>query len=182
MCPRCATVYPDDRTKCPRHLVTLIPVEPDAPTDAADPAGPPPAGPIPDAAEAPDLECPNCGGISLAGSPVCDFCEVPFGPGCPRLVGPWGELRLDGAEPLQLGRQSPTGRIADALRDRDGVSRFHAEVLLRDGEASLRDLGSLNGTFVNDRRLDRDTPVTLAPGDRIRLGSSVHVEFGGLHG
>lgn len=178
MCPRCAAVYPDDRTKCPKHLVTLVPVEPDPAADAPDPAVPPPA------AAPPDLVCPEakCGGTSPAGSRVCDFCEVPFGPGCPSLVGPWGELHLADAEPLQLGRQSPTGRVADALRDRDGVSRFHAEVVLRDGEASLRDLGSLNGTFVNDRRLDRDTPVTLAPGDRIRLGSSVHVEFGGPHG
>jgi pSer/pThr/pTyr-binding forkhead associated (FHA) protein len=35
----------------------------------------------------------------------------------------------------------------------------------------LEDLGSTNGTFVNDRRIDR---ATIVAGDRIRIG---RVEF-----
>ena len=36
-------------------------------------------------------------------------------------------------------------------------------------EATLEDLGSKNGTFVSDRRVD--SPRRLADGDRIRVGS-----------
>jgi hypothetical protein len=58
--------------------------------------------------------------------------------------------------------------------DDPGVSREHA-VLTRqgDGTYALRDLGSTNGTTVNDdpATLDRDVEVPLADGDRIRVGA-----------
>ncbi len=51
----------------------------------------------------------------------------------------------------------------------DGVSRFHARVeRSRDGKLVLSDLGSSNGTFLNDRRVSRPQP--LGPGDRVRFG------------
>jgi DNA-binding winged helix-turn-helix (wHTH) protein len=49
------------------------------------------------------------------------------------------------------------------------VSRCHARIVLADGRATLEDLQSKNGTFVNGTRIDQPTP--LADGDRIRLGS-----------
>ncbi len=39
------------------------------------------------------------------------------------------------------------------------------------GEAAVEDLGSKNGTYVRDRRVD--APLTLGDGDQIRLGSVV---------
>ena len=57
---------------------------------------------------------------------------------------------------------------ADFILDAALVSRFHcrlsspAEGLLR-----VEDLGSTNGTFDNDRRVQR---ATLVPGDRQRVG------------
>jgi pSer/pThr/pTyr-binding forkhead associated (FHA) protein len=47
------------------------------------------------------------------------------------------------------------------------VSRQHAVISFRDGVFMISDLGSANGTFVNDRRLT--DPFPLAHGDIIRL-------------
>jgi pSer/pThr/pTyr-binding forkhead associated (FHA) protein len=47
------------------------------------------------------------------------------------------------------------------------VSRRHAVIRFRDGIFMIEDLGSVNGTFVNDRRLTE--PFPLAHGDIIRL-------------
>jgi DNA-binding winged helix-turn-helix (wHTH) protein len=49
------------------------------------------------------------------------------------------------------------------------VSRRHARIRLTKGEALLEDLGSKNGTYVGDRRVE--APTALADGDEIRLGS-----------
>jgi FHA domain len=71
------------------------------------------------------------------------------------------------------GRQAPEIDLAGDPED-PGVSRLHA-VLERqqDGTYALRDLGSTNGTTLNDdpARVGTDAPVPLADGDRIRLGA-----------
>ncbi len=57
-----------------------------------------------------------------------------------------------------------------------GVSRQHAR-LIRNGENwSIDDLNSLNGTFVNDKKLKAGQPVQLKDGDRIRV-SQFHLVF-----
>lgn len=65
------------------------------------------------------------------------------------------------------------GRARDAdltLQDRF-LSRRHARLFL-DGERLLiEDLGSQNGTFVNDARVEE--PVEVRPGDLVRLSASV---------
>ncbi|HEX8843098.1 MAG TPA: FHA domain-containing protein [Pyrinomonadaceae bacterium] len=48
------------------------------------------------------------------------------------------------------------------------VSRKHAEIQRRDGQYMLVDLGSFNGTLLNDQRITSPTP--LYDGDRIQLG------------
>jgi ABC-type multidrug transport system ATPase subunit/pSer/pThr/pTyr-binding forkhead associated (FHA) protein len=48
------------------------------------------------------------------------------------------------------------------------VSRRHAEVRRRDGQFVLHDLGSFNGTLINDQRIT--TPTPIYDGDRIQLG------------
>ena len=50
------------------------------------------------------------------------------------------------------------------------VSRWHAEIRWQSGVFVIRDLGSQNGTFVNDLRLT--DPQVLRPGDRVRLGDT----------
>jgi DNA-binding winged helix-turn-helix (wHTH) protein len=53
--------------------------------------------------------------------------------------------------------------------DSPGVSRRHALIRVTAGRATVEDLGSKNGTFIADRRVDSPTP--LADGDVIRIGS-----------
>jgi ABC-type multidrug transport system ATPase subunit/pSer/pThr/pTyr-binding forkhead associated (FHA) protein len=48
------------------------------------------------------------------------------------------------------------------------VSRRHAEIQRRDGQFVLVDLGSFNGTLLNEQRIT--TPTPLYDGDRIQLG------------
>ena len=55
--------------------------------------------------------------------------------------------------------------------DSPGVSRRHAIIRVDGDGATVEDLGSKNGTFVGDRRLD--SSARLADGDVIRLGSVV---------
>jgi hypothetical protein len=47
------------------------------------------------------------------------------------------------------------------------VSRTHAELSAVDGGWEIHDLGSLNGSYVNRRRIDRQT---LAGGDEVQIG------------
>jgi DNA-binding winged helix-turn-helix (wHTH) protein len=54
-----------------------------------------------------------------------------------------------------------------------GVSRRHAQIRIQEGRANLKDLGSKNGTYLNDCLLRQPHP--LNDGDQIRLGSIVFV-------
>ncbi len=53
------------------------------------------------------------------------------------------------------------------------VSQNHASISWRGGSWRILDLGSLNGTFINGKRLAA-REQTLAPGDRIGLGTPTH--------
>lgn len=54
--------------------------------------------------------------------------------------------------------------------DEDSVSRNHAMLSLRGGQARIRDLGSANGVFVNGRRVEKE--LQIADGDEVLLGSA----------
>lgn len=66
------------------------------------------------------------------------------------------------------------GRSTDcALRiPNASVSRHHCEVHIGDAKASIRDLGSSNGTYVNRKRV---TQASLSPGDLVSIGEFVFV-------
>jgi hypothetical protein len=78
------------------------------------------------------------------------------------------------AFPLRKDRVS-IGRLdeSDIPLSDPGVSRRHAEVHRRNGEYVVVDLGSTNGTMVNESAVSEHT---LSPGDRITIGRSV-LEF-----
>ena len=68
---------------------------------------------------------------------------------------------------------SAIGRSAAATVQIDGpdMSRLHAEVQVEGASVILRDLGSANGSFVQDQRLAG--PRLLQDGDLVRLGSVI---------
>lgn len=75
-----------------------------------------------------------------------------------------------------LGRVDPAASIfpeVDLTDDSDashGVSRRHARILKQGGMVIVEDMGSINGTFVNGRRLDPYLPEILNDGDLLSLG------------
>ena len=97
----------------------------------------------------------------------------------PTMEGPRAtirEIRPDGSSrtiafdgrPLTIGRAPDNGLVL-----RDGrASRHHARIDGRRGTLILADLGSTNGSFVNDRRVES---VALGAGDRIRIGTTALV-------
>ena len=70
-----------------------------------------------------------------------------------------------GEEPLIVGRDSGCGLVIDDRR----VSRQHARIASRGGFLVLADLGSTNGTFVRDERVNE---VALGLGDVVTIGDS----------
>jgi pSer/pThr/pTyr-binding forkhead associated (FHA) protein len=68
------------------------------------------------------------------------------------------------------GRGLVLGRSGDVVIDDVYASEEHAEILPDDGGWSVRDLGSTNGTYLNDAKVTRPTP--LAAGDQLRLGKT----------
>ncbi len=93
---------------------------------------------------------------------------------------PAGGYRLHVEEqryPLRAG-VNVVGRSGDCnvCIDSVKISRRHARITITPQLTSLEDLGSKNGTWVNDVRLD--SPAQIRPGDEFRLGTLV-VRFGG---
>jgi DNA-binding winged helix-turn-helix (wHTH) protein len=68
---------------------------------------------------------------------------------------------------------SVIGRAEDATIqiDSPGISRYHARILVANGEAVLEDLGSKNGTQLNGTRITQPAPLTDP--SEIRIGAVV---------
>ena len=58
---------------------------------------------------------------------------------------------------------------AEVFLDDTAVSRRHARITVRGSQATLEDLGSKNGTFLDDGRVD--APVPLGDEARVRIGT-----------
>jgi MoxR-like ATPase len=72
--------------------------------------------------------------------------------------------------PVTIGRADDNSIV---LAPEIAASRHHAELTEDDGVWALRDLGSLNGTYVNGERIE--WPRLLRPGDEIKIASEVMV-------
>jgi pSer/pThr/pTyr-binding forkhead associated (FHA) protein len=66
-----------------------------------------------------------------------------------------------------LGRSTSCGLT---LNDDRFVSTVHARVFQHDGELWIEDLGSRNGTYLNDRRVS--APELVHRGDRVKVGQT----------
>jgi predicted component of type VI protein secretion system len=84
-------------------------------------------------------------------------------------------LRVRGQVLRVNGRSAVLGRSksCDVQLDEQGVSRRHCEITLRDDGASVRDLGSTHGTWVDGRR--------IAAEERVRAGAVVRLGAHGPH-
>jgi diguanylate cyclase (GGDEF)-like protein len=71
-----------------------------------------------------------------------------------------------GAEPTIVGRSSK----CDVQLDQESVSRNHARISRHRNNYVIRDLGSTNGTYVNDELVDE---VALRDGDQIKIGRTI---------
>jgi FHA domain len=75
-----------------------------------------------------------------------------------------GTHALDGN--IQIGRAGACQiRLDDTY-----VSSFHARIFRRDDGWYVEDLGSTNGTYLNQRRVT--SPAALQAGDRLKVGKS----------
>jgi len=85
-------------------------------------------------------------------------------------VKPW--LTVERRSIPLLEGANVIGRAGDAAirLEAPGISRYHARIMVAQADATLEDLDSKNGSYVNG------TPVTrhrLCDGDEIRLGATV---------
>ncbi|MDR3265648.1 MAG: FHA domain-containing protein [Synergistaceae bacterium] len=87
-------------------------------------------------------------------------------------------LRSDGrpisvADGDELGRD---GACQELFQDIKTVSRRHAKVTRNGGQWRIEDVGSTNGTWVNDRRLEKGRPCPLSTGDTVKLSLSCELK------
>ncbi|MGI8312947.1 FHA domain-containing protein [Saccharopolyspora hattusasensis] len=132
------------------------------------PASMPSSGPAegPQEATRPSAEIPESVNIrhpSREPSPCVSAAQLIY------TRGPGAGTGVAVEPPCMLGRD----RGCDVVLDDPTVSRFHAEVLLIGDRYVLADVGSLNGTYVNGRPVDR---AELADGDTVWIGN-FHLRF-----
>jgi diguanylate cyclase (GGDEF)-like protein len=104
---------------------------------------------------------------------AADSCAMPAadGPAClvsiygPHLGKRWCLERSEAT----IGRDAG----CDVSLPIDTVSRRHCRVEVRGAEVTVTDLGSTNGTAINDEPVAANHPVALRSGDRVRVGSAI---------
>ena len=91
--------------------------------------------------------------------------RAPKANGCLIVIyGPEMGRRVQvGTEPVIIGR----GAQCEIQVDQESVSRNHCRIRFNGTEFLVRDLGSTNGTYVNDDRIDS---AKLKPGDEVLIG------------
>jgi ABC-type multidrug transport system ATPase subunit/predicted component of type VI protein secretion system len=80
-----------------------------------------------------------------------------------------GYVAADPARPVAADSPITIGRLPnnEVVLDAPDVSRRHAQIWQREGKNYLKDLGSRNGTFVNQQRIGE---IELFEGDLIEIG------------
>ena len=147
-CARCGQPVADLARFCSNCGAPLADLAPDQPVDATG-----------------TLDAP----VSTTGplTPITSVQVAGVAPGTAMLIvrrGPSeGTSFLLDADVTTIGR----GDFADVVLDDVTVSRNHAEIRRSPEGWHLRDVGSLNGTYVNRERIE---DVLLAGGDELQIG------------
>ena len=63
----------------------------------------------------------------------------------------------------------------DHVLNNNAVGKLHAELINRNGTSFVKDLNSINGTFINDDRIDSNKEYELRINDRLRLANSEYI-------
>ncbi len=130
------------------------------------------------------MKCPVCGERDPEVGVLCEECRDELSspiritpeqiilrivrPTEAALLDPWGRVHRLEARTL-VGRQIESQGLAIL---EPSVSRHHAHLTLDEGVWTMRDLGSANGTFHDDKLIEG--AVTVKSGDRVRFG---HIAF-----
>ncbi len=94
----------------------------------------------------------------------------------PRQPSPLQLVVLEGSlagQTFTLSGQTTLGRSSEntiQLED-ERASRRHAQIDLQGGDWTIQDLGSRNGTFINQERIVQ--PVSLQTGDQVQIGDTL---------
>ncbi len=83
------------------------------------------------------------------------------------------ETLLSQTKMMTVGRQPGVF----LLIDEGTISRRHAEISYANGQYILHDLGSTNGTFINNVRLEPSSTYALKENDQVRFGTTVKFTF-----
>lgn len=132
--------------------------------------------------------CSACGGVCPAAARFCRYCGHSFmgiQPALLRVIQPHGATwvkPIPQDRPVVIGTTVGGGApgLDLSFYDRGGyVSRRHAQISISGNNYVLTDLGSTNGTKLNNVALSSNMPAVLHNGDRIQLGPVVlQIQFG----
>ena len=144
-----------------------------------------------------DVICPSCGHRNQDGANFCSSCGQPLEREVPEPATVTFSLDPEADDPIEVPLPAPTsggmlvvtrgantgaefvlehvitsaGRHPDSdiFLDDVTVSRRHAELERTSaGTVVVRDVGSLNGTYLNGDRIEGD--LTIATGDELQVG------------
>lgn len=75
-----------------------------------------------------------------------------------------------------IGRLS--GYVDHVLMN-NAVGKLHAQVICRNGACYIRDLNSVNGTFINNKRIESNKDMELKNNDKLQLANSEFIFMNG---
>ena len=120
------------------------------------------------------MQCPNCGTQNEDSATRCVACAHPLSNGGAPLgaMVSW-ETENGTRRSMVLNRSLTIGRTAgnDLVIPDSALSRQHARIEVSPAGFSIVDLGSLNGVFLNEERVD--DAQDLRDGDEVRVGRTV---------
>jgi hypothetical protein len=84
-------------------------------------------------------------------------------------------IRTESGDYQEVELTSPTTSVGrqpgnEIVLNTSAVSRYHAKFEVAEGRVYLVDLGTVNGTFVNDQQIEPNSRVPLSEGDSIVMG------------
>lgn len=80
-------------------------------------------------------------------------------------------------EYFTIGRSADLG--CDLVINVPYVSPQHCQIIVQDGQFSVRDLNTKNGTFINGERIPRDREITVPLGSEIGITKNIILEIWG---